>query len=102
MKKLALCVGLTVVALSATAEARSSRLGPAAYQGVEAYACTNYRDGMVTVRAGAGTNYKTIDLIDNGTDVSILAEKVGRDGFVWYKISYGCIQGWSRSDYICQ
>ena len=95
MKKLALCVGLAVVALSATAEARSSRLGPAAYQGVEAYACTTYRDG-------AGTNYKTIDLIDNGTDVVILAEKVGHDGFVWYKISYGRIQGWSRSDYICQ
>lgn len=102
MKKVLLAAAiLTLGALSNTSYARSSSYGPAYGGGTNAYACTYSDDGMVSVRAGAGTNYKTYDLIDNGTDVRIIGKRQARDGFVWYKISYGRIQGWARSDYIC-
>lgn len=102
MKTLIFALSLPLVStlLVSPVHARSA-VGPA-YGGVTHYACTNHADGMVTVRAGAGPRFKTYDLIDNGTPVVVIAEKMGKDGFIWYKIRYGRIVGWARSDYICE
>lgn len=103
MKKIALAFSLSLIAALATSPVHArSAVGPAYGGGVTHHACTNYADGMVTVRTGAGPKFKTIDLIDNGTPVAVIAEKMGRDGFIWYKVRYGRIVGWARSDYICE
>lgn len=103
MQKIALALSLSLISalMISPAHARSA-VGPAYGGGATHYACTHDDYGMVTVRAGAGSKFKTVDLIDNGTSVAVIAEKTLKDGFTWYKVKYGRIVGWARSDYICE
>lgn len=103
MKKVFFVTALLLGALSSTAYARSGTSYGPAYSEEEstAYACTYDDGGKVNLRTGAGLNYKIRASIENGTDVRIISERKGRDGFVWFQVSYGRVIGWARSDYIC-
>lgn len=76
LKKIALTLGIAVVALGATA--------------ASAYAATAYATGSVNVRSGPGTGYRVVDQLNRGERVDVRGcqgnwcrvEKAGPDGWV--------------------
>lgn len=74
--------------------------GPAAAS-YDAYACTHNPNSSVRMRANAGTNFRIVGNIPNGSYVNIITSKTGSDGQLWYKVSHGRASGWARYDYIC-
>ncbi|AMA74111.1 MULTISPECIES: SH3 domain-containing protein [Aneurinibacillus] len=54
----------------------------------------NVKTGL-NIRAGAGTNYKIIGVLKNGTAVSVLSKVNG-----WYQIKYKDITGYVLGSYI--
>jgi uncharacterized protein YgiM (DUF1202 family) len=52
--------------------------------------------GTLNVREGAGTNYKIIGSLSNGTKITILEDT----GNGWYKIQYNSITGYVSSQYV--
>lgn len=55
----------------------------------------------VRMRSGAGTgNTTTVTVVPKGATVSVLSSEKGSDGKTWYKVTYGKITGYIRSDYV--
>ncbi len=65
--------------------------------------CTNSPNGRLNIRTGPGTNYRRLGQVPNGAQVPIWGSARGRDGqsYRWQNISYNGVQGWVRSDYVC-
>lgn len=61
---------------------------------------TGYVDATdVRVRTGPGVEHASLGALSRVT-VTILDSATGSDGFVWYKIRYGSLTGYMRSDFI--
>lgn len=53
------------------------------------------------VRKGPGTDYERVVTVDKGTSVTILSEKTGADGDVWYQVRLSDgTEGYIRSDLV--
>ena len=68
----------------------------------DAFAEAGYISGdSINIRENAGTEFNTIDTLQNNARVEIISEVSGTDGNVWYQISYGNEKtGYIRSDLI--
>jgi hypothetical protein len=76
------------------------RGGEASYERI----CTNNRTGRLNVRIGPGTNYRSVTQVPNGQTVPVFDSAMGQDGegYRWQRIDYNGMQGWVRSDYLCE
>ena len=54
----------------------------------------------LNVRSGPGTSYDKVATLGAGTQVTILGETTGSDGYQWYNISFGSGSGYARYDFI--
>lgn len=54
----------------------------------------------VNLRQGAGTGNKALTVVPKGAAVSVLSSQNGSDGKTWYKVTYGTVTGYIRSDYV--
>jgi uncharacterized protein YgiM (DUF1202 family) len=93
----------SAVALPASAEEVGPGIGrlSRSSSGYTAYVCTNDRDGKLTLRTGAGKDYRQIRQIPYGRNIQVLDSANGDDGFRWLNVSYRGNYGWVRSDYVC-
>ncbi|ACB54019.1 unknown [Crocosphaera subtropica ATCC 51142] len=101
-----LLLGATALPMNAQQGPGCGRYDNCYPQGGEAYygrICTNSRSGRLNVRTGPGTNYRSLTQIPNGTTVPVFDRTSGQDGtpHTWQRINYNGVQGWVRSDYIC-
>lgn len=72
-----------------------SNSGYASWTGV-----TKSTTGTVNMRSGAGTSTSIVVSLANGVGVEVIGTKNGTDGYVWYQVKYGTINGYIRSDLI--
>ena len=73
----------------------------AGYAGSARYGMVTGTDGDgLSVREGAGTTYKRLGLIYDGTVVTITGEKKASNGVLWYQINYNGGTGYVSSQYI--
>lgn len=61
---------------------------------------TNTVTDYVNMRSGAGTSYQRLTSIPPQTEIPIISQENGDDGFVWYVTEYGGYVGYVRSDLI--
>ena len=47
----------------------------------------------LNVRSGAGTGYRTVARLSNGSSVTVIGEETASDGVLWYKIRFTGSQG---------
>lgn len=99
LKKLA--TATTVLAAAMLMQSPANALGPAAGGGHQTgYACTN-SGGNLILRAGPSQKSKKLAGIEHGTDIVVLDEVSGKDGFAWYKVRVGKRVGYVRYDFVC-
>ena len=68
-----------------------SNSGYASWTGV-----TKSTTGIVNMRSGAGTSTSIVVSLANGVGVEVIGTKNGTDGYVWYQVKYGTINGYIR------
>lgn len=61
-------------------------LPPAFAEGTTRLATVNYSGGL-NLRTGAGTGYQSIEIMPNGTVLTILGEQKASNGELWYHVS---------------
>ncbi|MBD2778104.1 SH3 domain-containing protein [Iningainema tapete] len=68
-----------------------------------AHVCTNNSNGRLSLRTGPSQSNRKIMELSNRTNIDVLGNIEGRDGFVWFKVRYNVTgaNGWVRSDYVC-
>lgn len=99
MKMTKLLTASAVIAAAFAIQTPAQALGPAAAYAT-GYACTN-SGGNLILRAGPGQKFAKLTGLRHGTDLVILDEVSGRDGFSWYKVRVGKRIGYVRYDYVC-
>lgn len=101
-----------LILLAATASPINAQQGPGCNsydncprggRGYYARICTNNRSGTLNVRTGPGRNYRSLTQVPNGTTIPVFDRASGQDGqsYTWQRINYNGVQGWVRSDYVC-
>ena len=56
--------------------------------------------GTVNIRSGAGTGASIVKALKNGDGVEVIGTTNGTDGYVWYQVKYGNVNGYVRSDLV--
>lgn len=96
-----LATATTILAAAVMVQSPANALGPAAGDSYQTgYACTN-SGGNLILRAAPSQKSKKLAGIEHGTDITVLDEVNGKDGFVWYKVRVGKRIGYVRYDYVC-
>ena len=54
----------------------------------------------LNVRSGAGTGYRTVASLSNGSSVTVIGEETASDGVLWYKIRFTGSQGAQTTGYV--
>ncbi len=54
----------------------------------------------LNVRSGAGTGYRTVARLSNGSSVTVIGEETASDGVLWYKIRFTGSQGAQTTGYV--
>jgi uncharacterized protein YraI len=79
----------------------SAEVGPGVGGGYDAYVCTNDTGGRLTMRKGPGRKHGQIRQIPVGSNIRVVNNTQGKDGFQWFLVSFKGKQGWVRSDFVC-
>lgn len=56
--------------------------------------------GTVNIRSGAGTGTAIVKALKNGDGVEVIGTAKGTDGYVWYQVKCGNVNGYVRSDLV--
>lgn len=54
----------------------------------------------LNVRSGAGTSYRAVARLSNGSSVTVIGEETASDGVLWYKIRFTGSQGAQTTGYV--
>jgi N-acetylmuramoyl-L-alanine amidase len=52
------------------------------------------------VRKGASASYQSVKTVDYGQKVTVIDSYVSNDGYIWYRIDLGAVQGWVKSEHV--
>lgn len=63
--------------------------------------CTRSAEGRLSLRTGPGTAYGKLTEIPNGYTVVLVGGTQAPDGFYWWNVNFASMNGWVRSDYVC-
>lgn len=74
--------------------------GPAMAQW--AMTCTREYNSSVNLRNGPSKGNRIVASIPNESYVRTMDWVYGGDGLRWYRVEYGGLVGWMRSDYMCR
>jgi uncharacterized protein YgiM (DUF1202 family) len=79
----------------------SAQSGPGGYGRVNTvYSCS--RDGdTINLRARAGQQYRVLNKIPSGKQVSLIGDTKVVSEFTWQKVSFYGAVGWVRGDFLC-
>lgn len=61
--------------------------------------CNSYG---LNVREGPGTEYAGLDVIEDGTQVTILYTRYDEQGYSWHYVQYQGGEGFVRAKYVCE
>ena len=57
--------------------------------------------GNLNIRSEAGTNFSIADTVQNGSELTVISQKLGSDLRVWYQVKMeGVVKGYVRSDLV--